>query len=168
MNQKIQTSKTKISDKEITLKEEDGQNAVCYLLREVGDLITSHNLTEVSVTVGSISISCRRDLTGLVEVQKSYKVNPDEYQHHPVPQLASPNWVEVKSDLVGTIYLAPSPNENPYVMIGSRISTGQTLFIIEAMKVMTHFKSPCNGIVKEILVRNEQVVEYGQVLVRVE
>ena len=78
------------------------------------------------------------------------------------------NYKEVKSTMVGTLYTSSSPTEEPYISVGSTVKEGQTIFIIEAMKVMSHFKSPHSGVVKEILVHNEETVEYGKVLVRLE
>ncbi len=74
------------------------------------------------------------------------------------------NYHVIKSPLVGTFYRAPSPNAPPFVEVGDRVSTGQTLCIIEALKVMNEIESDVNGIVKKILVGNGEVVEYGQPL----
>jgi len=81
---------------------------------------------------------------------------------HPVQELE--NVVYVKSPLVGTFYRAPSPTSSPFVDIGSEVKKGDTLCIVEAMKVMNEIKSEYDGIVKEILVENAKPVEYGQVL----
>lgn len=87
---------------------------------------------------------------------------------HNAPQEEKSNLKEIKSNMVGTLYTAPSPTEEPYVSVGSQVKEGQTIFIIEAMKVMSHFKSTHSGIVKEILVHNEETVEFGKVLARLE
>jgi acetyl-CoA carboxylase biotin carboxyl carrier protein len=70
----------------------------------------------------------------------------------------------VKSPLVGTFYNAQSPDAEPFVKVGDRVSKGQTLAIVEAMKLMNEIASEYDGVVKEILVNNEQPVEYGQSL----
>ena len=70
----------------------------------------------------------------------------------------------VKSPLVGPFYNAQSPDAEPYVRIGDKVSKGQILGIIEAMKLMNEITSEYDGTVKEILVENEQMVEYGQPL----
>ena len=70
----------------------------------------------------------------------------------------------VKSPLVGTFYNAQSPDAEPYVRIGDKVSKGQILGIVEAMKLMNEITSEYDGTVKEILVENEQMVEYGQPL----
>lgn len=70
----------------------------------------------------------------------------------------------VKSPLVGTFYASPSPDDAPYVSIGDTVKKGQVLGIVEAMKLMNDIESEFDGIVTEILVNNEEVVEYGQPL----
>jgi len=81
---------------------------------------------------------------------------------------ARASYLEVKSPMVGTYYFAPEPGAPEYVSIGQRITKGQTLCIIEAMKIMNEIESEFDGVVKEILVDNSQPVEYGQVLFRID
>jgi acetyl-CoA carboxylase biotin carboxyl carrier protein len=76
--------------------------------------------------------------------------------------------VEVMSPMVGTFYRAPAPDADPYVEVGDRVKVGQTLCILEAMKLMNELESEVNGTVQEICVENAEPVEYGQVLFRVE
>jgi acetyl-CoA carboxylase biotin carboxyl carrier protein len=77
-------------------------------------------------------------------------------------------YLEVKSPMVGTYYSAPEPGAKPYIAVGDRISKGQILCIIEAMKIMNEIESEFDGVVKEILALNSHPVEYGQVLFRVD
>lgn len=70
----------------------------------------------------------------------------------------------VKSPLVGTFYRASSPDSEPFVKVGDTVKKGQVLAIVEAMKLMNEIESEFDGTVKEILVENEQMVEYGQAL----
>jgi acetyl-CoA carboxylase biotin carboxyl carrier protein len=101
----------------------------------------------------------------------------------PLPALAAPSaesaaaaradevragYLEVKSPMVGTYYFAPEPGAKQYVAVGERIAKGQTLCIIEAMKIMNEIESEFDGVVREILVDNSQPVEYGQVLFRID
>lgn len=76
--------------------------------------------------------------------------------------------LEIKSPMVGTYYRAPEPGAEPYVKVGNRVSAGQTLCIIEAMKIMNEIESEVTGVVREILVDDAQPVEFGQVIFRVE
>lgn len=75
--------------------------------------------------------------------------------------------VDVTAPMVGTFYRAPAPGDPPFVGIGSRISAGQTICILEAMKLMNELEAELSGEVVEILVENGTPVEFGQVLMRV-
>jgi acetyl-CoA carboxylase biotin carboxyl carrier protein len=77
------------------------------------------------------------------------------------------NLVEVESPMVGTFYRAPAPDADPYVEVGSHVNVGQTLCILEAMKLMNELEAEVSGTIKEIAVENAEAVEYGQVLFRV-
>lgn len=70
----------------------------------------------------------------------------------------------VKSPMVGTFYLKPSPNSEPYVKVGQKVKKGDTLCIIEAMKLMNEIESEFDGEIREILVKDEESVEYGKPL----
>jgi acetyl-CoA carboxylase biotin carboxyl carrier protein len=78
------------------------------------------------------------------------------------------NLVEVMSPMVGTFYRAPAPEAPPYVETGSKVNKGQTLCILEAMKLMNELEAEVAGTVREICVENGEPVEYGQVLFRIE
>jgi len=75
---------------------------------------------------------------------------------------------EVKSPMVGTFYAQPEPGAEPYVRTGARIAPGQTLCIIEAMKIMNPIDAEVAGVIKEVCVQDAQPVEFGQVLFRVD
>jgi acetyl-CoA carboxylase biotin carboxyl carrier protein len=76
--------------------------------------------------------------------------------------------LEVKSPMVGTYYKSPEPGAKAYVAVGDRVSKGQIVCIIEAMKIMNEIESEYSGIVREILVQDSQPVEYGQVLFKID
>ena len=88
----------------------------------------------------------------------------------PSPQALapSPQFLEIKSPMVGTFYQSPEPAAQPYVKVGSRVNVGQVVCIIEAMKIMNEIESEHSGIVREILVQDAQPVEYGQVLFKID
>lgn len=75
---------------------------------------------------------------------------------------------DIVSPMVGTFYRAPAPDAPPYVEVGQRVSKGQTLCILEAMKLMNELQSEVDGVVREIPVHNAEPVEYGQVLFRIQ
>lgn len=86
----------------------------------------------------------------------------------PAPGPATPTLSEIKSPMVGTYYAQPEPGAEPYVRVGSRITPGQTLCIIEAMKIMNPLDAEIAGVIREIAVEDTQPVEFGQVLFRVD
>jgi acetyl-CoA carboxylase biotin carboxyl carrier protein len=81
--------------------------------------------------------------------------------------LVDKTWVEVTSPMVGTFYRSPSPDEPPFIEVGDTIRRGQTICIIEAMKLMNELEAEVNGEVVEILVENGKPIEFGQPLMRV-
>jgi acetyl-CoA carboxylase biotin carboxyl carrier protein len=83
------------------------------------------------------------------------------------PVLAS-NIYELRSPMVGTFYRAPSPDADPYVEVGDTVSVGQTLCIVEAMKLMNEIECEVNGKITKVLIDNAQPVEYNQVLFLIE
>ena len=81
----------------------------------------------------------------------------------PVPALK-----EIKSPMVGTFYAAPEPGAKPYLQVGARVSAGQTVCVIEAMKIMNEIEAEFGGVIREVCVEDAQPVEFGQVLFRVD
>jgi acetyl-CoA carboxylase biotin carboxyl carrier protein len=75
---------------------------------------------------------------------------------------------EIRSPMVGTFYKAPEPGAEPYIKVGNRVSPGQTVCIIEAMKIMNEIEAEVAGVVREISVEDGQPVEFGQALFRVD
>ena len=84
------------------------------------------------------------------------------------PRAVVPALKEIKSPMVGTWYKAPEPGAEPYVKIGSRVTAGQTVCIIEAMKIMNEIEAEITGVIREVCVEDAQPVEFGQVLFRVD
>ena len=79
----------------------------------------------------------------------------------------SSSLIEIKSPMVGTFFRAPGPDTPPYAEVGDRVKPGDTLCIIEAMKLMNELECEVSGIIEEICVENDEPVEYGQILFRV-
>ena len=75
---------------------------------------------------------------------------------------------EIRSPMVGTFYKSPEPGAEPYIKVGNRVTPGQTVCIIEAMKIMNEIEAEVAGVVREISVEESQPVEFGQVLFRVD
>jgi acetyl-CoA carboxylase biotin carboxyl carrier protein len=83
-------------------------------------------------------------------------------------EAAGSNLTEVRSPMVGTFYRSPSPDADPYIEVGQSINVGQTMCIIEAMKLMNEIESEYSGKITKILVENAQPVEYNQPLFLIE
>ena len=83
-------------------------------------------------------------------------------------QVQAEEGVVVAAPIVGTVYLASSPTATPFVKVGSKVKEGQTLLIIEAMKIMNQIPAPCGGTVVKLQVENAQPVEYGDALVLID
>ena len=106
----------------------------------------------------------------IIPKQKSIKDNIAKVNEPDVPQVAPPGGLdltEITSPMVGTFYRAAAPGEEPFVDVGSNIKIGQTICILEAMKLMNEIESEFNAEIVEILVENGTPVEFGQVLMRV-
>ena len=86
----------------------------------------------------------------------------------PRPATTAPQLKEIRSPMVGTFYKAPEPGAEAYIKVGNRVTPGQTVCIIEAMKIMNEIEAEIAGTVREILVEDSQPVEFGQVLFRVD
>jgi acetyl-CoA carboxylase biotin carboxyl carrier protein len=94
---------------------------------------------------------------------------PTEREAREAPRPAAvPALKEIKSPMVGTYYKAPEPGADPYVKVGSRVTSGQTVCIIEAMKIMNEIEAEITGVIREVCVEDAQPVEFGQVLFRVD
>lgn len=130
----------------------------------------------INTTVGNTSILEASELleapsglampTGSAPTPES---TPTEIQTAPsaASVVGNSKWEEVVSPMVGTYYHAPAPDEAPFVEVGEHVRTGQTLCIIEAMKLMNEIEAELSGQVMEILVNNGEPVEYGQPLMRI-
>ena len=102
--------------------------------------------------------------------QTSVNDNVSKVKEPEVPQVAPPgrsDLIDITSPMVGTFYRAAAPGEDPFVEIGNNVKVGQTICILEAMKLMNEIESEFNAEIIEILVENGTPVEFGQVLMRV-
>jgi acetyl-CoA carboxylase biotin carboxyl carrier protein len=148
-------------------------------IRKLAELLDETGLTEIEVAEGEKAIRVSRNATvvagGAVVQGGSQKI---AMHHDPtVPQQANldaPSTVTqdhpgaVTSPMVGTAYTASDPGSPPFVRKGDSVKEGDTLLIIEAMKVMNPIKAHRSGTVKQVLVENAQPVEYGDVLMVIE
>ena len=108
--------------------------------------------------------------TQTITNQKSINENVSIVNEPETPQVAPPgrsDLTEITSPMVGTFYRAAAPGEEPFVEVGNNVKVGQTICILEAMKLMNEIESEFNAEIVEILVENGTPVEFGQVLMRV-
>lgn len=144
------------------------------LIRDLAGILNDTNLTEIEVEFGDLKLRVSRHAQAVHAVAA-----PAPVIAAAAPQVAAaaapaaPSAAEVAknavpSPMVGTAYLAPSPDAKPFVEIGQKVKEGQTLLIIEAMKTMNQIPSPRAGTVTAILVEDAQPVEYGMPLVVIE
>jgi acetyl-CoA carboxylase biotin carboxyl carrier protein len=150
------------------------------LVRQLAAILKDTDLTEIEYEVEGCRIKVARQVQ-MASVAASLPVAPlvsGGQPSKPAPVVSlevisssadlSSHPGALKSPMVGNVYLSSSPGAEPFVKVGDKISKGQNILIIEAMKVMNPIKSPIDGIMKQVLVHNGEPVEYDQVLVIIE
>ena len=124
--------------------------------------------TGVVITRTSAAPSYPQPLPGPAVTASAPAVAADAEPREAPRPAAAPALKEIKSPMVGTYYKAPEPGADPYVKVGSRVTPGQTVCIIEAMKIMNEIEAEIAGVIREVSVEDAQPVEFGQVLFRVD
>ncbi len=134
------------------------------LVRKLSRLLNETHLAEIEYAEGEKRIRLTRSIAP--PAAAAVPVAPPAAAA-PVPAAEAPKEAEnaVTSPMVGTVYLAPQPGAKLFVTLGAKVKAGDTLAIIEAMKVMNPIKAPKAGTVADVLVENGQPVEFGQPLV---
>jgi acetyl-CoA carboxylase biotin carboxyl carrier protein len=140
------------------------------LIRDLAGILNETNLTEIEVEQGDVRVRVSRQSPAVHAIAAPLPVVAGSKQAIDVPPVAQPDTSKnaVTSPMVGTAYIAPSPEAEPFIEIGQKVREGQTLLIIEAMKTMNQIPSPRAGTVTAILFEDAQPVEYGEPLVVVE
>lgn len=126
---------------------------------------SSHQRTAMAVASAAPSMAVAAPVLPVLP-----SVRPAEEGRATVPKAEAPKSaaLEIKSPMVGTFYAAPEPGAKPYISVGDRVSKGQIVCIIEAMKIMNELESEFDGVVREVSVADAHPVEYGQVLFRID
>ncbi|AZO08258.1 MULTISPECIES: acetyl-CoA carboxylase biotin carboxyl carrier protein [unclassified Mesorhizobium] len=146
------------------------------LIRDLAGILNDTNLTEIEVELGDLKVRVSRQAQAVHAVAAPMPVAAApmaaaaaQPAAGPVGAAAAdPGKNAVPSPMVGTAYLAPSPDAKAFIEIGQKVKEGQTLLIIEAMKTMNQIPSPRAGTVTAILIEDAQPVEYGMPLVVIE
>ena len=147
------------------------------LVRKLADILTDTGLTEIEVEQGGLKIRVAREIS-VAAGPVHYAAAPAPMATPaaaPAPTAAAPapaaepeRGEQIKSPMVGTVYLQPQPGAPSFVKVGDQVSAGQTLLIIEAMKTMNPIPAPKGGTVLKVLVEDGQPVEFGEALVVIE
>ena len=144
------------------------------LVRELAELLTDNQLTEIEVADGDRRIRVKREAPAVIgaaapvapAVAAPALSAPPMHAKEDLGQAAEEIAGQtVKSPMVGTAYLSPEPGANPFIEVGKPVKAGDTLLIVEAMKVMNPITSPEGGVIKKILISDGQPVEFDQPLV---
>ena len=141
------------------------------LVRELADMLAETGLTEIEVEDGDRKIRVSRGAVAVAAAPVAAAIAAPVAAAVPAAAAAAP--VEagpdlskaLRSPMVGTAYLLPEPGAEPFIKTGDAVKTGQTLLIVEAMKVMNPITAPRDGVIGQILFENGQPVEYDQPLV---
>ena len=152
-------------------------NEIKDIALQLMDALASKKLGEVSIEAEGVKIRVKASAPApVIAAAPSASPAPAAQSAAPAasaePETAPaddiPAGTQVKSPLVGTFYSSPSPDEPPFVLAGQEVKEGDTLCIIEAMKVMNEIKAPCSGKVVRIMAQPGDMVEYNQVLCIIE
>lgn len=155
-------------------------------LKKLLDAVAEADITELTLETGDYKLTVKRGAETVQVVSQTPQQMSASQPATPAAQLpaasapetsvvpqteaAEPQsqLLEITAPIVGTFYAAPAPDSPDYVQVGDRVNAGQVLCIIEAMKLMNEIEADAAGVIKEILVKNEEPVEYGQVLFRID
>ena len=135
------------------------------LLRELAELLAANDLSEIEVEDGDRKIKVRRDAAPVMAYAPAPQAAPVAAPAAAEAAPAAAPVDSVKSPMVGTVFLSPEPGAAAFVSPGQAVKEGDTLMIIEAMKVMNPITAPKAGTVKQVLVSDAQPVEFDQPLV---
>ncbi|MGX5828744.1 acetyl-CoA carboxylase biotin carboxyl carrier protein [Mesorhizobium sp. 43Arga] len=141
------------------------------LIRDLAGILNDTNLTEIEVELGDLKVRVSRQAPAVHAIaapQPSYAPAAAQPAVAAAPATVDVSKNAVASPMVGTAYLAPSPDAKPFIEVGQKVKEGQTLLIIEAMKTMNQIPSPRAGTVTAILFEDATPVEYGMPLVVIE
>jgi acetyl-CoA carboxylase biotin carboxyl carrier protein len=155
-----------------SLKDDSAMRIDAALVQELAELLSANQLTEIEVEDGDRKIRVARH--SAPAAAPAFAALPPQQQReiaHDTAHVASAAQAEdaggesVKSPMVGTAYLSAEPGGTPFVEVGNAVKAGDTLLIVEAMKVMNPITAPSGGVVKKVLVSDGQPVEFDQPLV---
>jgi acetyl-CoA carboxylase biotin carboxyl carrier protein len=146
-------------------------------LSELLAAIAANNITELTLKNADFELTVSQGQSQIIQgIATTISVDPQPQLSTPMPEpqigvvdkptipVVDQKWVAIKSPMVGTFYRSPAPDEPAFASVGDRIRLGQTVCIIEAMKLMNEIEAESAGQVMEVLVENGQPIEFGQTL----
>lgn len=141
-------------------------------LRQLVEMMESHGLSEISLQTGETKWKLRRGpevVPGLPAAYSPPTAPPAAVPTEPAPPAPAPaaSGVFIKSPTVGTFYSASSPDDPPFVTVGTRVQPDTVVCLVEAMKVFNQIPAEVSGVIAEVLVNNGDSVEFGQPLFRI-
>ena len=131
------------------------------LIKELVDNLEEFKLTELEYQSGDTKIKVSKG----AKLSNISKISDTIISNNKAVLSDEEEGIRVKSPIIGTAYLAPEPSAKQFIQVGDKIKKGQTIMIVEAMKTMNHVPSTNDGVVKSILVKDGQPVEFGQTLI---
>lgn len=145
-------------------------------IKKLAEVLKEQDLTEIEVELedwGKIKV--RKEASGVIVSSPAVGAAPvaapaasASAAASPAASASSANTFEVKSPMVGTFYAAPSPDADPFIKVGDKVKKGDTLCIVEAMKLMNELPADVSGTVTEICVSDAQAISFGEVLIKIE
>jgi len=138
-------------------------------IRELALLMKEMGLTSLEYKGGGSSIKLGM-ATGVTNAEAAPAANvtpPPQVERRKGPAPAPAEVVTIKSPVVGVVYMAESPSKEPYASLGDTVRAGEVLCLIDAMKMMNEITAECDGVISEICVKDQQVVEFNQPLFRI-
>ncbi|HEX7924512.1 MAG TPA: acetyl-CoA carboxylase biotin carboxyl carrier protein [Bradyrhizobium sp.] len=159
-------------DKSAAKSKNDSKSDDSVLIRELALLLAETNLTEIEIERAGLRVRVARNISIAASVPAAVHAVAAPVAVPAVAVAAATDMAKhpgvVPSPMVGTAYWSPEPGAKPFIEVGTKVTAGQTLLIIEAMKTMNQIPSPRAGTVTQILVEDGQPVEFGEPLVIIE
>jgi len=148
-------------------------------IKKLIELVEESGIAELEISEGEESVRISRNFSGQVSVAPQMMMQPTQVQHAAAPVAAAaqaaapaadaaPSGHLMRSPMVGSFYRSSSPEAKPFVEVGQHVNVGDTLCIVEAMKMMNQIESDKAGVIKAILVENGQAVEFDEPLFIIE
>ena len=138
------------------------------LIKELSEYLDEFNLTELEYTEKDKKIKVSKSNISINKQSQISNIEEDQISTNKEDNPQNKAGTKVTSPIIGTAYHAPEPGAKKFVEVGKKIKKGDTIMIVEAMKIMNHVPSSVDGIVKEVCVQDGQPVEFGQTLIILE